>query len=303
MLSHSLVLTVYNAPQDVAFCLESLEKSVDFSKVEFVIVDDASEEETRLLLQNFAEKHEQVRVIHHTENKGYLHSANDGISACSSDIITLLNSDTYISVGFSERILACFSSDEKIGVASPILAHGNPFSVPPQLGGCVLDKESLVRRLEDMEAKARKIVPVYPDIVFPDGACFSMHKACLERVGLFDGRYSPGYFEELDFCMRAVEAGYRTVFIDNLYVYHKSHASFGKKKTSEYMRRNRNLFYDSWNSAYEPLARKFPKKQHKKRVFCAFYSYGDYLKTELLLKLSRIIPFRSVRRKIRALYQ
>lgn len=300
---HSVVLTVYNAPKDVSFCLKSLENSLDFSETELVIVDDASEEETYLLLKSFADKHESIKLIRHTQNKGYLHSVNDGILACSSEIITLLNSDTYIPKDFSKRIFACFSHDEKIGVASPVLAHGNPFSVPPQLCDKFLDEASLISVLESMDAKAQKILPLYPDIVFPDGACFSFRKKCLDCIGLFDEQYSPGYFEELDFCMRAVEAGFRTVFIDNLYVYHKSHASFGKKKTSEYMQRNKKIFNDKWSDKYRALAVRFPKKQHKKRVFCAFYSYADYIKVELLLKLSRIIPCRSVRRKIRARYQ
>ena len=47
MLNHSIVLTVYNAPDDVLLCLQSLANSLDLSRVELVIVDDASKEETQ----------------------------------------------------------------------------------------------------------------------------------------------------------------------------------------------------------------------------------------------------------------
>lgn len=302
MLSHSLVITVYNAPKDVALCLFSVERSLDLTKTELVLADDASQKETADILDAFIAKHPQVKLVRHEKNQGYLHTVNDGIKACTCDIVTLLNSDTFIPLDFGSRILACFEKDKNIGAASPVLAHGNPFSVP-LAGKSVYSDDEVVLLTEKRNGQAKKIQPLYPDIVFPDGACFSVRRECFEKIGLFDEKYSPGYFEELDFCMRVVKAGYRTVFIDNLYVYHKSHASFGKKKTSEFMQRNKVLFRETWGEEYRALARKFPKKQHKKRVFCAFYSLWYYYFAEAVLRFSKIIPVSSVRRKIRSRWQ
>ncbi len=304
LLIHSVVLTVYNAPFDVDLCLRSLASSLDFLQVELILVDDASKQETQKILDDFIAQYPQAVLVRHAENKGYLHSVNDGIRHAHGDIVTLLNSDTFIPAGFSDRILACFASSGQIGVASPVLSHGNPFSVPiAKRMKQEFNSGTLPVLMDVIDKKAKNIVPRYPDIVFPDGACFSIRRSCLEKVGNFREEYSPGYFEELDFCMRAHKNGFRCVFIENLYVYHKSHASFGKKRTSEYMARNKKRFYDDWGLEYKRLSALYPKKQHKKRVFCSFYSFGYYLFVESLLKISRIIPVSSVRRKIRALYQ
>jgi GT2 family glycosyltransferase len=303
LFNHSVVLTVYNAPGDVMLCLQSLASSLDFSRAELVIVDDASQEETQRILDDFAAAYPCVTLIRHEKNQGYLHSVNDGISHTAGDIITLLNSDTYIPKDFTARILTCFEYDEKIGVASPVLSHGNPFSVPLTFQKQELNARTLPVLVGAVNKKAHEIIPCYPDIVFPDGACFSIRRSCLEAIGLFDEAYSPGYFEELDFCMRAHKRGFRCVFMENLYVYHKSHASFGKKKTSEYMARNQKRFYDNWGEEYTRLKYTFPKKMHKKRVFCFYYSLWYYVFVESLLTISRIIPLSSLRRKIRALYQ
>lgn len=304
MLTHSIVMTVYNVPDDVRLCLQSIAHSLDLSRVELVIVDDCSKEETRKILDDFVAKNPSAMLVRHEKNQGYLHSVNDGIAHTHGDVITLLNSDTYIPGDFSARILACFEQDEKIGVASPVLTHGNPFSVPvtrsiPQK----IYLEKLPSWVASMNEKAKNITPQYPDIVFPDGACFSIRRQCIEMVGCFNEAYSPGYFEELDFCMKVLQKGYRCVFIENLYVYHKSHASFGQKKTSKYMERNQKRFYTDWDTEYTGLKNKYPKKEHKKRVFCAFYPFWYYVFVESLLKISRIIPSNAVRRKIRALYQ
>lgn len=303
MQKHSIVLTVYNAPDDVRLCLRSLINALDFSCAELIIVDDASKEETQKILDDFAAVNPAVILVRHEKNQGYLFSVNHGISHAHGDVITLLNSDTYIPSDFSSRILACFAHDEKIGVASPVLSHGNPFSVPVMyIMKERMPEHILPLRLEYMDKKAKNIIPSYSKIVFCDGACFSFSRQCLEQIGNFNEEYSPGYFEELDFCMRAQQKGFYCALIDNLYVYHKSHASFGKK-SHEYMKRNEAHFYEEWGKEYRQLIKCFPKKEHKKRIFCSFYPFWFYVFVESLLKFSRIIPCCTVRRKIRSLYQ
>lgn len=303
-IKHSLVLTVYNAPHDVTLCLQSIKKSLDFSCAELVIVDDASKEETQKILDDFAAENSAVLLVRHKENQGYLFTVNHGIEYTHGDVITLLNSDTYIPEDFSSRILACFAEDESIGIASPVLAHGNPFSVPITCNiNPKISNGSLPLLVASMNEKAKKSIPQYPDIIFPDGACFSIRRQCIEAIGSFNEAYQPGYFEELDFCMRARQKGFRSVHIDNLYVYHKAHASFGQKKRNEHMKKNEKRFFQDWDAEYRELIRKFPKKQHKKRIFCMFYPYWQYVLVESILLFSRIIPCRSARRRIRQLYQ
>ena len=101
MLIHSVVLTVYNAPFDVDLCLRSLASSLDFLQVELILVDDASKQETQKILDDFIAQYPQAVLVRHAENKGYLHSVNDGIRHAHGDIVTLLNSDTFIPAGLA----------------------------------------------------------------------------------------------------------------------------------------------------------------------------------------------------------
>lgn len=303
LIKHSVILTVYNAPDDVVLCLQSIKKSFDFSCTELIIVDDASNEDTQKILKDFATENPGVTLVCHEKNQGYLYAINHGIEYAHGEIITLLNSDTYIPCDFTSRILACFAQDKKIGVASPVLSHGNPFSVPITFDmNRIVSDEEVPALAEEMDKKARNIVPLYPNIISCDGACFSFSRECLEKAGIFNEEYVPGYFEELDFCMRAQQKGFYCALIENLYIYHKSHASFGKK-TWEFMKRNEICFYNEWGREYKQLAKIFPKKKHKKRVFCSFYSYWEYVFVESLLKIARFVPFRRIRRKIRNFYQ
>ncbi len=294
--THSIIVPIYNAPLEVENCLTSLEQSLNFAEVELILIDDASQEITKKLVYEFSLKNPEIKYICHEKNQGYLATVNEGLSLAEGDVVTLLNSDTTVPKFFSERILACFNHKEKIGVASPILAKGLPFSVP-------LPKDLSPLDVDKMDEKIRDNVPLYPTIIFPDGACFSISRACFEKVGFFDSCYKKGYFEELDFSMRAVEKGFKTVFIDNLYVYHRSHASFDQKSTLELMKKNRQIFMEKWGEKYKILHQKYPKLEHKKRIYLKFYSSFAYYFTSLLLNLSKIIPFSKARRQIRQKHQ
>ena len=56
-----------------------------------------------------------------------------------------------------------------------------------------------------------------------------------------------GYCEELDFCFKAKEKGFKSVLIDNLYVKHVHHASF-KKKRNELLSKNNKILYKRWGN-------------------------------------------------------
>lgn len=296
---HSIILPVYNAFEEVSLCLKSIENSLDLnnnSLVELIIIDDMSNKETRELLEDVAQKNKNISLYRHEKNLGFLLTVNEGMGYAKGEIITLLNSDTTIPQNFTERIRECFNSRKEIGVASPILASGNPFSIKMHQNLKPLD-------VDTMDCLVKNSHPQYPTIVFPDGACFSISRACLDAVGVFDPAYAMGYFEELDYCMRAQEAGFDTVYIDNMYVYHKTHASFGQEQKRKYMAKNRILFHDMWGEKYHTMHKRFPKLEHKKRIYLCFYSKIDYYYQISMLFVSKLIPFSSIRRKIRAKFQ
>ena len=179
----SVIVPVYNAQEYLAECIESILVQT-LTAFELILVDDASKQETQKILDDFIAQYPQAVLVRHAENKGYLHSVNDGIRHAHGDIVTLLNSDTFIPAGFSDRILACFASSGQIGVASPVLSHGNPFSVPiAKRMKQEFNSGTLPVLMDVIDKKAKNIVPRYPDIVFPDGACFSIRRSCLEKVG------------------------------------------------------------------------------------------------------------------------
>lgn len=236
----SVIIPVYNAKEDVEKCLESVKENFDFTDGEVILVDDCSQEETAAYLKKEAATNpDKFTLIRNTENSGFPKTCNNGIAQAQGEIIVLLNSDTMIPVGFNKKIAACFDSDPLIAVASPIAAYSGSYFIPLRDGETVASMNDKIEQLHK---------PVYPSIPTAEGFCFCMRKHAVDKYGALDEIYGKGFNEERDFSFRMTQKGLRCVLIDNLYVYHKRHASFGSAERKKQLERNDKIFKERWGA-------------------------------------------------------
>jgi GT2 family glycosyltransferase len=138
--------------------------------------------------------------------------------------VVLLNSDTLVTPGWLSGLQSCLASDERIGTATPWTNNGEiasfprfcqPNPIPGQL-------EALGRLV------GNAIVPTYPEIPTAVGFCMAISRQAIDIIGYFDEQqFGRGYGEENDFSMRALNAGFRNVLCDAVYVAHHGGSSFG----------------------------------------------------------------------------
>src|SRR5206468_404838 len=64
------------------------------------------------------------------------------------------------------------------------------------------------------------------------GFCLYITRRCLDAVGELYDRFHRGYMEDVDFCLRARERGFRNVCAASIYVGHAGSRSFGDEKRS-----------------------------------------------------------------------
>jgi len=204
----------------------------DFSCGEVIVVDDSSNQRTARYLERFSKKH-GICLIKNSANLGYLKSCNLAVSHAKGDLIVLLNSDCQIPQNFSNRIVACFQSDENIIAASPVASFSANYFIPEFLPMYVMNR--IIGR--------RK--PKYPYIYNAEGFCFCVRKSYVDKYHLFDPVYGFGYCEEVDFCLGVKSRGKKCVLIDNLYVKHARNKSFGISRDKR-LAENNKILYERW---------------------------------------------------------
>ena len=235
-----VVVCVHNATEYAEICIESVMKHT-VEPYELIIVNDGSRADTTAMLKRFAHDYAHVRILHHTHALGYTRAANAGLYASKADYTILLNSDTIVSPGWAERIIACGESHRNIGIIGPLSNAATYQSVPYVFEDDGTWKQNQLPGSMTVSSYAAAIARVslqtYPRVPVANGFCFAIKREVINCIGFLDEETFPrGYGEENDYCLRAADAGFEIAVADDAYVYHATSKSFGVKAREQLTR-------------------------------------------------------------------
>lgn len=226
--SIDIVVPVYNAPDDVRRCVASVLAHTP-ATVRLLLIDDASPD--RAIAQLFSEWRSvgdsRVELARNERNLGFTATANRGMNGSRADVV-LLNSDTVVTRGWLDALVACAASDARIATVTPFSNNAEICSFPRF---CEDNPWPQERDAEPVRAAlAASAVPTWPDLPTGVGFCMLVRRAALDSIGAFDLDFGAGYGEENDFCLRAARAGWRNVLADDAFVVHAGGRSFAGRK-------------------------------------------------------------------------
>ena len=226
--SLDIVIPVYNAPDDVRRCIDSvLRHAHDDCRI--TLIDDASPDPAiaKLFEEIEARDLPDVLLLRNEQNLGFTGTANRGMRNSEADVV-LLNSDAVVTRGWQEALRRCAASDPRIGTITPFSNNAEICSFPRF---CV---DNGVPESSEAESIAVSIaaaaVPSYPDLPTGVGFCLYVRRPMIDDVGVFDPAFGAGYGEENDLCLRAARNGWRNVLADDAYVVHAGGRSFAGQK-------------------------------------------------------------------------
>ena len=225
-----IILPVYNALDDVKNCINSLYDNFSLP-FNLIVVDDFSDSET----ENYLKDNSLVRgykLLRNNENLRFTKTVNNGFKESFGDYVILLNSDTIVTPAWIEKIIACFNSNNKIGIVGPLSNAASWQTIPVQKdhdtndwlvneipqGYTINDMNKLV------EVTSLKKYPIVPSV---NGFCYAIKREVINKIGTLDVEYFPtGYGEEDDFSIRAQSAGYICAVADDTYIFHAKSKSY-----------------------------------------------------------------------------
>lgn len=235
--SMDIVVPVFNSIDPVMRCLASVEQ---YTTVPYrlVIVDDCSELNAAEQLKRFAEGRPWVELLRNDANLGYTRSANKGMAASNSEWLVLLNSDTLVTPGWLEGLLAVWEEHPRTAMVGPLSNAASWQSVPELYdanGKWAINALPEGWQPADMAELVRKVsISAYPTVPLLNGFCTLIRRDALEDVGYLDEVAFPiGYGEENDLCVRVADKGYELRIADDVYVFHEKSASFGRMNRNE----------------------------------------------------------------------
>jgi GT2 family glycosyltransferase len=214
---------------------------------EIIIADNASTDNSVSYLKS---EFPEIRIIQNIENGGFAKGYNDALAQVDADYFVLLNSDIEVTPNWIEPVIKLMESDSKIAACQPKLLsyyERNKFEYAGAAGGFI-DKYGYPfcrgRLFQTIEQDIGQYNDVF-EVFWATGACMFVKADVYRKLGGLDNRFF-AHMEEIDFCWRAKNAGYKIMYCPDSVVYHVGGGTLPKKsskKTYLNMRNNNIMLY------------------------------------------------------------
>jgi len=238
----SIIIPTRDQVENLSRCVESVRSKTTCSAYEIIIVDNLSVQDQSREYFASLEAEPNIKVIQYDAEFNFSAINNAAARDANGTFLLFLNNDTeVIEAGWLEAMLEVMQipgvavtgakllyADDTIQHAGVVLWHcgtaGHLHSRLPRNEHGYFGAANTIRNCSAVSA-----------------ACMMIRKDIFQGMGGFDTSYRISY-QDVDFCLRAQEAGYRIVYTPFASLYHDESASTGIR-TNE---REETLFRDRW---------------------------------------------------------
>ena len=222
----SAIVISYNGMQFLPDCLRSLSADLREMDHEIIVVDNGSHDGSADFI---AEHYPGVKLIRNEANLGFAPAVNIGLNAARGEFLYVLNQDLRFPPGTARTLLERQKQDESIGMIGPkyvgfdgkLQWSARAFPSYRHVFYRALFLDRLFPRHREFASWRMKWFDHETELFVdqPMGAVMLIPRRVVERVGLMDERF-PLLFNDVDWCRRMNEAGYRLLYYPSAVVEH-----------------------------------------------------------------------------------
>lgn len=240
MMKTSIIIPTSNGRHLLLECVRSIREHTEptICPYEIIVVDNGSYDGT---LDYCVQ--EEIPFISLPVNTGFPTACNMGLRIASGDALLLLNNDTLVTSHWLDNMLECLCSSEDIGIVGPTTNYA---SGRQKVEIEYKDIPHFMHIAEKINRPDRRKWQRTERII---GLCFLFRRELLDRIGFLDEQFSPGHYEDDDYCYRARLAGFHLKIAGDVIIYHHGSASFRQTeatKMAALINENHRKFIAKW---------------------------------------------------------
>jgi len=231
----SAIVIVYNGLEFLPECLRTLTEDLKFTSHELILIDNGSTDGS---VEYIKRHYPQAALVENGVNLGFAPAVNIGLERARGQYLYVLNQDLRFRPGATGTLLERLKAEPKLGMIGPgyVYFDGRPHRSARALPtyrhvfyrALLLDRlfphhrEFSHWRMGWFDHKEEMYVDQ------PMGAVMLMPRAVVDKLGLMDESF-PILFNDVDYCRRLRNAGYRLLYYPKAVVEHHVGASTSKR--------------------------------------------------------------------------
>ena len=220
-----IIILNQNKKDDLLDCINSINQQV-YKNFIIVVVDNGSDDGSGEAIKN---KYPDVNLIENKINSGAAGGRNIGIKYAIEnlhfDFFLFLDNDVILEKNFLEEMVRPINVASKISIITPKCYMMDYPGVIGYAGGMSISL--FTGKIENIGNGKRDNGQFNKSkLVSSSGGLFLMNKNVVDEVGLFDERFNPYGWEDVDYSLRARKKGFKIFYNYKAIVYHKG----GKKQ-------------------------------------------------------------------------
>jgi GT2 family glycosyltransferase len=242
----AVIIPTYRQTDLVSRCVESILAGLEPAErplVRVLVVDDGSGPDVQEHLRRLP-----VEALLRPANEGFARTVNAGIAATSTEDVVLLNNDTLAHPGWIEALQHCAYQEPGAGVLGAKLLYpdGRIQSAGSYRSVTAPEWFDHCYRFTPADHPPAN---VQREVLAVTGACMYIKRAVLDAIGPLD----PGFamaFEDVDYCLRARQAGFQVVYCPHGTLTHLEGHTRGERKEAREIR-SQEYFWQKWGAHFD----------------------------------------------------
>jgi GT2 family glycosyltransferase len=229
----SIVIPTRNNPKLLAQCVGSLLEKTNYAAYEILVVDNGSDTPEAMAQLRQLATNPLVRVIRDSSPFNYSDLNNAAVAKARGQFIALVNDDIEVIEANWLSEMVSHASQPDVGVVGAKLLYPN--GTVQHAGVFLVGSLSwhAHRHLGQDEAGYCARAQLVQNYSCVTAACLVVRKSLYEKMGGLDAQHFTVGWNDTDFCLKVLKAGYRNVWTPHAILLHHESATRGQDQTPE----------------------------------------------------------------------